>query len=198
MRIIAGLYKGQTLYSPLSIKTRPTSDKVRQSIFNILSSYLLKEGQAFEKLKVLDVFAGTGAMGLESLSRGALHVAFIESSSRALGVIHKNIEKLGVELKTNVLKDNAFCPRAAPDSFDLVFMDPPYEQGGIQKAFAALDKKGWFSHDALFVVEYSRFEEDPHLANKTIFDVRQYGNTKVGFLKAKSNKDNNKDKIEKR
>jgi 16S rRNA (guanine966-N2)-methyltransferase len=198
MRIIAGLYKGQTLYSPSSIKTRPTSDKVRQSIFNILSSHFLKEGKSFEALKVLDVFAGTGALGFEALSRGAPQVTFIESSPTALDVIRKNIEKLGVESQTTLVKGSAFFPRVAPYPFDLVFMDPPYEQESIQKSFAALHKKRWFSEGALFVVEYSRFEEDPYLDNKTIFDVRQYGNTKVCFLEAKRNQDNNKDKIEKR
>ena len=128
MRIIGGFCKGQRLFSPEGDEVRPTSDKIRESIFNVLTHN--EEWVCLEKASVLDLFAGSGAMGLEALSRGALSAIFIDNSQSALDTIEKNVRHLGLKDKSLLLKfdstDLFRSPRLSKISADVIFLDPPY------------------------------------------------------------------------
>src|SRR6185503_2588939 len=122
MRIIAGAWRGRPLDAPRGQATRPTSDRAREGLFSMLQSRL----GSFEGLKVADLFAGTGALGLEALSRGAGHCTFVEKDRRALDILRRNIDRLGAGDRTDV-RAQAVEHAAAPAApFDLIFMDPPY------------------------------------------------------------------------
>ena len=122
MRIISGAWRGRTLEAPPGLTTRPTADRVREALFSMLASRL----GSFEDLRVADLFAGSGALGFEALSRGAAHATFVESGAAAAAVIRRNAAKLGADVK--ILGGSAMAlPRSEP--FDLIFADPPYAPG---------------------------------------------------------------------
>ena len=181
MRIIAGKYRGKQLRTPEGTEVRPTADRVRESIFDILSSRL---GASFEGLHVLDLFAGTGAMGLEALSRGATGVVCVETGVEARGLIRDNIEALGVGGVAKLLRRDA---TALGDSgtmghFDLVFLDPPYGQGLGGKALAAARAGGWLAPDATIVLEESRDAVVELPAGFVLEDRRTYGAAAVHVI----------------
>lgn len=120
MRIIAGEFRRQNLFAPRGLKTRPMLDRVREAIFSVL-------GGKFKGDRVLDLFAGSGSLGLEAISRGASHCLFIESDAAALEAIHRNVEKLGVEDRVHVMKTDALRWMDEREKFDLFFCDPPYK-----------------------------------------------------------------------
>jgi len=128
MRIIAGRFKGRTLQAPSGLTTRPTSDRLREALFNVLSHGY---GDPITDARVLDLFAGTGALGLEALSRGAAFVQFVEEAAAARGLIKANVETLGVAGITKVYRRDAtyMGPVAPAEPFSLVFCDPPYGKG---------------------------------------------------------------------
>ncbi|MCS6760471.1 MAG: 16S rRNA (guanine(966)-N(2))-methyltransferase RsmD, partial [Candidatus Devosia euplotis] len=128
MRIVAGKFKGKQLISPSDDSIRPTADRVRESMFNILASRL---GLVFDGLRVLDLFAGIGALGFEALSRGAAHATFVDMGAEASGLIRDHIEAFGVGGNTKLLRRDAvdLDPTSTFGKFDLVFLDPPYGQG---------------------------------------------------------------------
>ncbi len=161
MRLISGVLKGKPLPSPGS-STRPTSDRARQMLFNSLHhSFFWESG--WRSLRVLDVFAGTGALGFEALSRGASNVTFIEKDPMALAGLEKTMTTLPSFLpKPILLKQSAFDIGDAPHSFDLIFLDPPYDQNVIIPVLSLLDKKKWMNANTLIVTETSR-EKHFHL-----------------------------------
>jgi 16S rRNA (guanine966-N2)-methyltransferase len=147
MRIIAGRWRGRALNAPDGAATRPTSDRAREAIFSMLTSRL----GSFEGLDVLDVFAGTGALGLEALSRGAGRACFIDSGGAAVKAIRANLAALGASGDVRQAPVTALGP--APRAHHLVFLDPPYGQGLAGPALAHLHAKGWIAPGAIISVE---------------------------------------------
>ncbi len=181
MRIIAGKFRGKHLITPGDDSIRPTADRVRESIFDILASRL---GTSFEGLRVLDLFAGTGAMGLEALSRGAASVILVDTGAEARGVIRDNIEAFGAGGVAKLLRRDATAlgPSGTMGRFDLIFLDPPYGRGLGVKALTSAREGGWIAPDATIVLEESR---DATLALPEGFvldDRREYGAAAVHII----------------
>ncbi len=184
MRIIAGKSRGTILADvgkgDEAAHLRPTSDRVRESLFSMLAHH-----NVINDARVLDLFAGTGALGLEALSRGASEVCFVENGRIAQKLITENVKKLRVEHQTTVLRSDA--TRLAPCSiqpFDLVFMDPPYGKSMGQKALAAALAGGWLAPDATIVWEESAPMHAP--AGFIRKDTRKYGDTHVTLMQVTS------------
>ncbi|MDA5556508.1 16S rRNA (guanine(966)-N(2))-methyltransferase RsmD [Shimia sp. MMG029] len=184
MRIIAGTWRGTALAAvgkgDAGKHLRPTTDRVRESLFNVLQGG--KFGDPISGARVLDLFAGTGALGLEALSRGAEHVTFVDDGRVSGQLIKSNIQRLNAKADTQLLKIDATRLRkneAAP--CDLVFLDPPYGKGLGQRALAEAAQQGWLAEDALIVWE----ENAPQLAPEgfEILDARKYGDTHVTMLR---------------
>jgi 16S rRNA (guanine966-N2)-methyltransferase len=184
MRIVAGRHRGRRLLAPPGETVRPTSDRAREALFNILShGQLAAEGIPFAGAAVLDAFAATGAVGLEALSRGAAEAAFIEQDREALATLRRNIAMLGEGDRARIVPGDATRPPRAPSAYALAFLDPPYRSGLAAAALTALDAAGWFTPDALAVVELAARE---HLAPPTGFnlvDERVYGAARLLFLR---------------
>ncbi len=179
MRIIGGELRGKKLFSPQDRSVRPTADRLREAIFNILSSELCDAA-------VLDLFAGTGALGIEALSRGAASAWFVDRSQAALTVLKKNLAACRFQdrarcVQRDVLKGLNFLSKAC---FSLVFMDPPYNKGLMRPALKRLQQSGATAPDALVVVEHSIAEPlvDPGRAYR-LEDQRRYGKTLVSFAR---------------
>ena len=151
MRVIAGQWRGRRLVTPEGMATRPTADRVRETLFSMLASRL----GSFEDLRVADLYAGSGALGLEALSRGAGFACFVERDPRAVAAIRSNVEALGAADRTRILTRSV---EALPPSepFDLVFADPPYEAGSGTGALQHLLKAGWVGSGAWIAVETGR------------------------------------------
>ncbi len=183
MRIIAGQFRGTKLADlgagDVGAHLRPTSDRVRESLFSMLASG--RFGPVLAGAKVLDLFAGTGALGLEALSRGAAHITFVENGRKSLELIRDNIAKCRAEGETRVLRQDALnLPEGT--AHDLVFLDPPYGKGMGEKALAAALAKGWIAPDALVVWEESVAITPP--AGLEFLDQRKFGSTFISFLRA--------------
>jgi 16S rRNA (guanine966-N2)-methyltransferase len=180
MRIISGRSKGRRLATPKSLSLRPTSDRVKESVFNIL-------GDEVEGTAVLDLFAGTGNLGIEALSRGAKKAVFVEKERDALGLIEKNIGLCGTEERSEVIQKDAieaikFLHRRG-ESFDLIFMDPPYEKGLIERTLSALRDFQIDHEGSMLVIEHNRREPLPETVSKwTVVRERRMGDTVVSFL----------------
>jgi len=156
MRIVAGQFRGRPLAAPEGAHTRPTSDRVREAVFNILEHGIADF--SFAGIRVLDLFAGTGALGLEALSRAAAFCLFVEEAAAARALIRRNIETLGLTGATKVFRRDATNLGRAGNlgRFGLVFLDPPYEQGLAQRALASAAQGGWLAAGAIAVIEDSR------------------------------------------
>lgn len=181
MRIIAGSAKGRKLKCPRGRRTRPTPDRVRESIFSIV-------GEKVHGARVLDLFAGTGAMGLEALSRGAAGAAFVERDPRVIDCLRENARMCGFEREAAVINSPVFPFLRDGDmerGFDLVFADPPYGGSDASLTLLALSKRvKSLREGCLLVLEHApgdRFEPEPDCME--IIDERKYGNTAVTFLK---------------
>jgi 16S rRNA (guanine966-N2)-methyltransferase len=184
MRIVGGNFKGRAIAAPQGRDTRPTSDRARESIFNVLAHADWSPG--IEGRRVLDLFAGSGALGLEAMSRGAAFALFVETESAARGAIRDNIEALGLFGTTRIHRRDAtdlgVKPAGLGDPFDLVFLDPPYGKGLGERALARLGEGGWITPEALIMLEVGA-EETPQLAAFETLDERGYGAAKVFFLR---------------
>jgi len=181
MRIVAGKFRGKQLSSPGDDSIRPTADRVRESVFNILASRL---GPNFDGLRVLDLFAGTGALGLEALSRGASNVVFVDTGAEARGLIRDHIEAFGAGGVAKLLRRDATAlgPAGTMGPVDLVFLDPPYGKGLGEQALVALKDGGWLKPETVLVLEES---SDVTLTLPDGFgldDRREYGAAAVHFL----------------
>jgi 16S rRNA (guanine966-N2)-methyltransferase len=183
MRIVGGKFKGRSLASPSGQATRPTSDRVRESIFNILAHGI--EGFTLEDARVLDLFAGTGALGLEALSRGARFCQFVDESPEARGLIRHNADSLGVVGQCKIWRRDAtkLGPCAPQTPFDLVFADPPYGKGWGDKALVSLVEGGWLSPGAVVVLEEVVKTEVENISSLTLLDRRTYGDTQIRFYR---------------
>src|ERR1700731_933329 len=150
MRIVAGRHRGRRLLAPPGETVRPTSDRAREALFNILShGQLAAEGIPFAGAAVVDAFAGTGAVGLEALSRGAAEAAFIERDREARATLRRNIAMLGEDGHSRSVPGGATRPPPAPSAHTPAFLHPPYRSGLAAAALTALDAAGWFTPDAL-------------------------------------------------
>lgn len=182
MRIVAGRFRGKALLSPADESIRPTSDRAREAIFSILGSRI---GVSLDGLKVLDLFAGTGALGLEALSRGAGSAVFVDTGAEARGLIRDHIEAFGAGGVAKLLRRDATALGAAGTMgpFDLVFLDPPYGQGLGVRALLSLREGNWLAPDATIVLEESA-EAPLELPTGFILDDRrEYGAAAVHFLR---------------
>lgn len=183
MRIISGTFRGLTLASvgkgDAVAHLRPTSDRVRESIFNLLQNG--GYGDPVHGARVLDLFAGTGALGLEALSRGAQSVTFVDDGAKAQGLIRRNIDLCRAAENTSLLRRNATrLGRVETAPFNLVFLDPPYGKGLGEQAIAALMKGGWLAPMALLIWEESSEKQAPTGLTKQ--DARKYGETWIHVL----------------
>ncbi len=189
MRIIGGAYRGRALAAPDGRATRPTSDRAREALFNVLEHAPWSPG--VRDLRVMDVFAGSGALGLEALSRGAAFCLFVETDPDARGAIRDNVETLGAkgELfgRTRIHRRDATSlgqrPAADGAPFDLAFLDPPYAQGLGEAALAELVAGGWLASGALVVFERGEDEPVPITPGFKPLDDRRYGAARVFFLR---------------
>ena len=183
MRIVGGSQRGRRLVAPSGEAVRPTSDRAREALFNILShGDFAGSGLPFAERPVLDAFAGTGALGLEALSRSASAAVFIESDRGALAALRRNIGALGEEDRAHIVGGDATRPPRAAFACALAFLDPPYKSGLAAPALAALTAAGWLTPDALAVIEVAAREELPMPAGFTIIDERVYGAARLVFL----------------
>jgi len=184
MRIVAGRHRGRRLLAPPGETVRPTSDRAREALFNILShGQLAAEGIPFAEAAVLDAFAGTGALGLEALSRGAAEAAFVEQDREALATLRQNIAALGEGGRARIVSGDATRPPRAPSAYALVFVDPPYRSGLAAAALTALDAAGWLMPQALAVIELAAREELTLPAGFFLLDERVYGAARLLFLR---------------
>jgi 16S rRNA (guanine966-N2)-methyltransferase len=184
MRIIAGKHRGRRLLAPPGETVRPTSDRAREALFNILShGQLAAEGVPFAGAAVLDAFAGTGALGLEALSRGAAEAAFIEQDREALATLRQNIAALGESGRARIVPGDATRPPRAPSAYALAFLDPPYRSGLAAAALGALDAAGWLIPQALTVIEVAAREELTPPPGFFLLDERNYGAARLLFLR---------------
>jgi 16S rRNA (guanine966-N2)-methyltransferase len=175
VRIVGGEARGRTLRAVPGARTRPTADRVRQSLFDAL-------GQRMDGLFVLDLYAGTGALGLEALSRGASRATLVESDARACGVIFHNLAALRYEDRCRVLRDElpGALVRLRGDKYDLVFSDPPYALRAAGSTLEALRENGLLAPAARVVLEMDRREPVPEpAAPLQLSDERRYGDTRV-------------------
>ena len=185
MRIVAGKHRGRPIQPPEGEETRPTSALTRESVFNILShGRFAADGDPLVDARVLDGFAGSGANGLEALSRGAGHVVFMESQSKALNALRANLRTLGESANATVVHGDCLRPPPATGACDLVILDPPYGQGMATPALEALRRAGWIAPGALVVVELMKTEDLSVAEGFEELDTRRYGKTKVVFLRA--------------
>ena len=180
MRIISGTSKGRKLVTPKSLFLRPTSDRVKESIFNILREEI--EGRT-----VLDLFAGTGNLGIEALSRGAKKVIFVEKGRHALGLIQRNLGQIGLGERSEVLPVDVNRAigilKQRGKTFDLIFMDPPYEKGMIEKTLMILTSHQIYHKASILIVEHHRRELlPPILHGWNLIRQRQMGETVISFL----------------
>jgi 16S rRNA (guanine966-N2)-methyltransferase len=185
LRIVSGEFRGKALIAPKGDATRPTSDRARQAIFNILEHAPWSEG--LRDRRVIDLFAGSGALGFEALSRGASFCLFVETDEAARGAIRENVDGMGLFGRTRVHRRSAtdlgVKPGADGPAFDLAFLDPPYAKGLGEQALERLATGGWLAPGALVVFERGVAELPPEVAGFTSVDVRDYGAARVHFLK---------------
>lgn len=183
MRIVGGTFKGHGLIGPKGDGTRPTSDRVRESIFNILGHSI--DGFELGGARVMDLFAGTGALGFEALSRGARFCQFVEESVEARGTIRNNAEALGVIGQCKIWRRDAMKlgPCAPQTPYGLIFADPPYGRGMGEKALASIIDGGWLMPGGVVVLEEAEKAAVGDLSGLTLIDTRSYGDTQVRFYR---------------
>jgi 16S rRNA (guanine966-N2)-methyltransferase len=184
MRIVAGRHRGRAIEAPPGAEIRPTGDRTRQALFNILEhGSFAASGSPIAGRRVLDAFAGTGALGLEALSRGAAHATFLESNSAARKAIAANAAKLGESDRISVLRGDATAPPHAVEPVALAFLDAPYGKGLSEPAVAALARTGWLTPDALVVVEVAADEKFASPAGFAVELERRYGAARIVILR---------------
>ena len=185
MRITAGKFGGRTLRAPAGTSLRPTSDKVRQAIFNVIEHKDFGFAFDLENARCVDLFAGTGAMGLEALSRGTKYCLFIDDDAGSRALIRENVEALGLTGASKIWRRDASALGALDtlSPFDLAFLDPPYRKDLVAPALAGLRGGGWLKQPALVVAEMAEDETPARTDGYAVLDERVYGDTRVLFLR---------------
>ncbi|AJY44612.1 16S rRNA (guanine(966)-N(2))-methyltransferase RsmD [Martelella endophytica] len=182
MRIVGGEFRGRPLATPKSSDIRPTTDRTRESLFNIL---MHAYPEALEGTRMMDLFAGTGAMGLEALSRGVKAVLFVENSVEGRGLLWSNIETLGLAGRTRIMRRDATSLGVAGklEPYEFLFADPPYGKGLGEKAFTAAATGGWLKPGALAILE-ERADVTPEIsAGYEALETREFGDTRMHFYR---------------
>jgi 16S rRNA (guanine966-N2)-methyltransferase len=183
MRITGGTLRGRTLTAPPDGRVRPTSDKVRQAIFNILAHNDFGIGFSLEGARAADMFAGTGALGLEAVSRGAIYCLFVDDSAESRALIRTNIEAFGLTGASKIWRRDATdlgpLGAGAGGPFDLVFLDPPYGKDLIAPALVSLRDGGWLADNAVVITEFADEDEQTEQSGFEPFDTRSYGETSI-------------------
>ena len=182
MRVVGGRLRGRNIASPASREIRPTTDRLRESVFNIL---VHAYDNPIEGARVLDLFAGTGALGIEAASRGAAFVLFVDNGAEARALLRNNVEALGLGGVTKVFRRDAtnLGPAHPVEPFSLVFLDPPYGKGLAEKALASLRDGGWLTKEALLVVEEAKAATLTTPEGFVELERRAYDDTEFVFLK---------------
>ena len=182
MRIIGGQFRGKHLATPKSDAIRPTSDRLRESLFNILAHGF---DDPVREARVIDLFAGTGALGFEAMSRGARFATFVDDGAEARGLIRTNIDAMSLGGRTRLFRRDATKLGAIGpiEAFSLAFLDPPYRKGLAEQALASLAGGGWLTEAALCVVEEAAGANWPPVDRFTLLDTRDYGETTIRFLR---------------
>jgi len=181
VRIVAGEFRGRPLLTPAGDRIRPTADRVRQTVFDVLAhSY----GDPVANARVLDLFAGTGAFGLEAISRGAASVLFVEDGAEARGLIRGNVEAFGLAGRIRIFRRDAtrLGEAGTVPPFALVFADPPYNEGLGEKALAAALAGGWLTPEAVIVLEESAAAEIVPIPGLAMVETRRIGDSAIHFL----------------
>ncbi len=185
MRIVGGQYRGRALQAPEGSTTRPTSDRARQALFNVLEHAGWSE--PIDGARVIDLYAGSGALGFEAMSRGAAFCLFVETDDGARGAIRENAEAFGLFGKTRVHRRSAtdlgVRPGSAGEAFDLAFLDPPYRQGLGEQTLLKLAEGDWLKAGALVVLERGSDEPDIETPGYERLDRRDYGAATLLFLR---------------
>lgn len=181
MRIVGGKFRGRAIQSPVHEGLRPTSDRVRESVFNILLHGI--EGLSLDGVRVIDLFAGTGALGLEAISRGAAYCLFVEEGAEARGLIRQNVEAMGLTGNTRLFRRDAtdLGPAGTMAPFAVAFLDPPYGQGLGEKAIVALRDGNWLLPDAVVIWEERADAPLVWPEGFSEIDRRTWGDTQVAF-----------------
>ena len=177
MRIIAGEWRGRKLTAPKGDATRPTSDRTRETLFSMLTSRL----GSFEELRVADLFAGSGALGLEALSRGAAHCLFVEQEREALDAIRANIAALDARARSTVEAGSVMHLRPAREAYDLILLDPPYHTGAGEVALDRMQRLGWIN-DATWIALETAFNEEPEIKGLRVETTRRIGKGRLTLL----------------
>lgn len=179
MRVVGGDLRGRPLAAPRSADIRPTSDRTRESVFNILA-----HRRPIAGLRVIDLFAGTGALGIEALSRGAAFALFVDTSAHSRALVRDNLDALGIGHRARLYRRDATALGEAGSMapFDLAFADPPYGQGLGARAALSLAGGGWLAPGAWLVLEERRDALPPAIAGFSLEDRREFGDTAVGIF----------------
>lgn len=185
MRITGGRFRGRQLAAPDGEGVRPTADRVRQAVFNILLHNDFDMGFALAEARVADLFAGTGAMGIEALSHDARYCLFVDNAAASRALLRENMEAFALTGVSKIWRRDATelgpMPPGAGGPFNLVFLDPPYRQNLIAPALASLRDGGWLAPRALIVAEHALDETIPPVEHFVAIDTRAYGDTGVEF-----------------
>lgn len=183
MRIIAGIYKSRLIYSPKGVELRPTSDRVKESLFGIL-------GAAVIEARALDLYSGTGNLGIEALSRGAASCVFVDSNARCAAAIKQNLKDLGINEGVEVVLKDSFRyikeTAATGAKFDIIFLDPPYYKDMIKKSLILLDYYNIITNHSIVIAEHYKRDELPEqeeLKNLKLYRQERYGGTFLSFYK---------------
>lgn len=181
MRVVGGELKGRNIVAPASRDIRPTADRLRESVFNIL---VHAYDDPFQDARVLDLFAGTGALGIEAISRGAVFTLFVDNGAEARALLRNNVEALALGGVTKVYRRDAadLGPAHPMEPFSLVFLDPPYGKGLAEKALASLRDGGWLKPNALLVVEEAKAAAFAAPDGYEELERRVYDDTEFVFL----------------
>ncbi len=184
MRIVGGRFKRASLVSPKGMDTRPTTDRVRETLFNVLQNHVDLEGS-----RIVDFFAGTGALGFEALSRGAEFCLFVEQASAACKSIEQNINNLGIQQCCCLIKRDALKLKGNPEDlpFDIAFADPPYNRGYGERLAQIVCQENWLKPNALLVLEEEVSAMPDALDGFTCLDKRVFGNSALGLFQLGEN-----------
>jgi len=177
MRIVAGEWRGRKLVAPKGEGTRPTADRTRETLFNMLASRL----GSFNDLRIADLFAGSGALGIEALSRGAAHCLFVEQDDAALKTIRDNIAALDTRSRAEIRAGSVMSLGPSKQAYDLIVLDPPYYSGAAMVALDRLQRLGWIG-DATWIAAETAFNEDVIVDGLTIAAERKVGRAKLTLL----------------
>ncbi|MEO1151213.1 MAG: 16S rRNA (guanine(966)-N(2))-methyltransferase RsmD [Pseudomonadota bacterium] len=184
MRIVGGEYRGRPIRAPKGQSTRPTTDRTREALFNVLAhADWPGVSSALEGARVIDLYAGSGALGLEAVSRGAAFCLFVETDAGARGVMRDNIEALSLFGQTRIHRRSATAlgsiPASAGGPFTMAFLDPPYGKNLVQPTIRSLIEGRWLSAGAMVVAEQAKADPYPDVKEITPLDDRLYGDTRI-------------------